>query len=49
MKDVYLGVPVKLGAKGMEQVVEIALTAEEKQALGKSADAVRELFRILKV
>jgi len=49
MKDVYLGVPVKLGARGMEQVVEIQLTAEEKQALGKSADAVRELFRILKV
>jgi malate dehydrogenase len=49
MKDVFLGVPVKLGAKGMEQVVEIALTDEEKQALGKSADAVRELFRILKV
>ena len=49
MKDVYLGVPVKLGAKGLEQVVEIALTPEEKQALGKSADAVRELFRILKV
>jgi malate dehydrogenase len=49
MKDVYLGVPVKLGARGMEQVVEIKLTAEESQALGKSADAVRELFRILKV
>ncbi len=49
MKDVYLGVPVKLGARGMEQVVEIKLTADESQALGKSADAVRELFRILKV
>ena len=49
MKDVYLGVPVKLGARGVEQIVEIALTAEEKAALGKSADAVRELFRILKV
>ena len=49
MKDVYLGVPVKLGARGMEQVVEIKLTAEESQALAKSADAVRELFRILKV
>ena len=49
MKDVFLGVPVKLGARGMEQVVEIKLTAEESQALGKSADAVRELFRILKV
>ncbi|HEY1253123.1 MAG TPA: malate dehydrogenase [Thermoanaerobaculia bacterium] len=49
MKDVYLGVPVKLGARGAEQIVEITLTAEEKAALGKSADAVRELFRILKV
>ncbi|MGE5413596.1 MAG: malate dehydrogenase [Syntrophomonadaceae bacterium] len=49
MKDVYLGVPVKLGARGMEQVIEIKLTPDESQALGKSADAVRELFRILKV
>jgi malate dehydrogenase len=49
MKDVYLGVPVKLGAKGVEKVIEIALTAEEKTALEKSANAVRELFKILKV
>lgn len=49
MKDVYLGVPVKLGAKGVEQIVEIALTQEERAALEKSADAVRELFKILKV
>ena len=49
MKDVYLGVPVKLGSRGMEQVVEIKLTPDESQALAKSADAVRELFRILKV
>ena len=49
MQDVYLGVPVKLGAGGVEQVIEIALTAEESAALAKSADAVRELFRILKV
>ncbi len=49
MQDVYLGVPVKLGARGVEQVVEIALTAEERAALAKSAEAVRELFRILKV
>jgi len=49
MSDVYLGVPVKLGAKGVEQIVEIALTAEEKAALEKSAGAVRELFQILKV
>ena len=49
MKDVYLGVPVKLGAGGAEQIMEIALTSEEKAALTKSADAVRELFKILKV
>jgi malate dehydrogenase len=49
MKDVYLGVPVKLGAKGVEQIVEIELMPEESAALEKSANAVRELFRILKV
>jgi len=49
MRDVYLGVPVRLGAGGMEQVVEIALTADESAALERSADAVRDLFRILKV
>ena len=49
MRDVYLGVPVRLGAGGMEQVVEIALTSDEKAALARSADAVRDLFRILKV
>jgi malate dehydrogenase len=49
MRDVYLGVPVKLGSRGVEQIVEIALTPEETVALEKSADAVRELFRILKV
>jgi len=49
MSDVYLGVPVKLGSGGVEQIVEIALTPEETVALEKSADAVRDLFRILKV
>jgi malate dehydrogenase len=49
MRDVYLGVPVKLGRKGVEGVVEIALEPEEKAALEKSAGAVRELFKILKV
>ncbi|HEY1435815.1 MAG TPA: malate dehydrogenase [Thermoanaerobaculia bacterium] len=49
MDGVYLGVPVKLGAGGMEQVVEIALAADESAALARSAEAVRELFRILKV
>jgi malate dehydrogenase len=49
MNDIYLGVPVKLGAGGVEKIIEVALTAEEKAALEKSAGAVRELFKILKV
>ncbi len=49
MRDVYLGVPVQLGASGMEKVIEIALTPDEAVALAKSAAAVRELFGILKV
>ena len=49
MRDVYLGVPVQLGASGMEKVVEIALKPDEAAALEKSAAAVRELFGILKV
>ncbi|MDQ6894511.1 MAG: malate dehydrogenase [Acidobacteriota bacterium] len=49
MRDVYLGVPVKLGRRGVEEIMEIQLLDEEKAALAKSADAVRELFRILKV
>src|SRR6266542_5123194 len=43
------GVPVKVGRGGVEQIIEVALTADEKAALEKSAGAVRELFKILKV
>src|ERR1044072_4778781 len=39
----YVGVPVKLGAKGIEQIVEIKLTPEEKAGLDKSAAAAKEL------
>ncbi|MEO8431462.1 MAG: malate dehydrogenase [Acidobacteriota bacterium] len=49
MRDVYLGVPVKLGRRGVEEIIEIRLLDEERTALEKSAEAVRELFRILKV
>lgn len=42
MKDLFLGVPCKLGRKGLEQVLEVELTDAERAALGKSADAVRE-------
>ena len=43
LKDVFVGVPAKLGAKGLEQVIQLKLTADEQAALNKSADAVREL------
>ena len=41
VNDVFIGVPVKLGARGMEQVVEVTLTKEENGAFMKSVDAVR--------
>jgi malate dehydrogenase len=44
----YVGVPVKLGANGIEKVFEVKLTAEEKGQLDKSAGAVRELVEVLK-
>jgi malate dehydrogenase len=39
----YVGVPVVIGAGGVERIVEIELNAEERAAFSKSADAVREL------
>ncbi len=45
----FVGVPCKLGAKGLEQIVEIKLTAEEQAALQKSADSVKELCGIIGV
>lgn len=47
-KDLFIGVPVKLGAGGAEQIVEITLTADEKAALDKSAAAVEDLKGVLK-
>lgn len=47
-KDLFIGVPVKLGAAGVEQIIEIKLTAEEKAALEKSAKSVEELKAVLK-
>jgi len=43
IRDLFIGVPVKLGATGVEQVIEIKLTSEENAALRKSADAVQDL------
>ena len=44
---IYMGVPVILGAGGVEKVVELDLTADEKALLDKSADAVRELVDVM--
>lgn len=41
LRDVYCGVPVKLGSKGMEEIIQIKLTPEEQAGLNKSADDVR--------
>ncbi len=49
MKGLFLGVPVKLGRNGMEQILEIELTADEKAALAKSAEAVREPMSVIKL
>src|SRR6266498_30606 len=49
LKGLYVGVPVKLGAQGIEQIIEIKLTPEEKAALNKSADAVKELVGVIGV
>ena len=49
IKGLYVGVPVKLGSKGIEQIIEIKLTPAEKAALDKSADSVKELVGVIGV
>jgi malate dehydrogenase len=49
INGLYVGVPCKLGAKGLEQIIEIKLTAEEKAGLDKSAAAVKELCGVIGV
>ena len=48
INDLFIGVPVKLGATGIEDIIQIDLTKEENAALKKSADAVQELKELLK-
>ena len=48
ISDLYVGVPTKLSARGVEEIVELSLSAEEKLALQKSADSVKELVEIMK-
>src|ERR1700685_4203144 len=47
ISGLYVGVPCKLGAKGLEQIIEIKLTAEEQAALQRSADSVKELCTVI--
>ena len=49
MKDLFLGVPCKLGRGGLLKVIEVELTADERAALQKSADAVREPMAAVKL
>ena len=48
-KGIFLGVPVKLGRKGLEKVIEVTLTADERKALEASAQAVREPMSVVKL
>lgn len=47
MKDVFLGVPVKLGKEGIREVIEVALTDEEKKLLTESSNAVKNVMGVL--
>jgi len=49
ISGVVVGVPVKLGKSGIEQIIELELTPEEDEALKKSANAVREIVSIMKL
>ena len=48
VNGLYVGVPVKLGANGIEQIIEINLTEDEKAAFQRSADAVKELVSVIR-
>lgn len=49
IKGIFVGVPVKLGAEGIEEIIEIKLTEEESNALKASADAVKKTLAELKI
>jgi malate dehydrogenase len=49
VNGLFVGVPCKLGARGLEQIIQIKLTSEEQAALKKSADAVQELVKVIGV
>lgn len=47
LDNIYLGVPVKLGRKGIEEIIELDLNDDEKVLLNQSADAVRDVMKVL--
>jgi len=47
VRDLFVGVPVKLGARGVEEIIQIKLTPEEDAALKKSAASVKELVDVI--
>jgi malate dehydrogenase len=47
LKDIYLGVPTKLGKNGIEEIIELQLNNEEKELLYTSANAVKEVMEVL--
>jgi malate dehydrogenase len=49
INGLYVGVPVKLGKNGIEEIIQIKLTAQEQAALQKSADSVKELVQVIGV
>ncbi len=49
MRGIFLGVPCKLGAKGLEAIIEVELTDAERAALKKSGDSVRQTMEIVKL
>ena len=48
IKDLFVGVPVKLGERGVEKIIEIKLNDDENKALQRSAEAVRKLVEDMK-
>ncbi len=47
LKDIYLGVPVKLGKNGIEKIIELQLNSDEKKLLDESAKSVKEVMDVL--
>jgi malate dehydrogenase len=49
MQDLYVGVPARLGARGLEEIIQVELSGNERMMLQKSADAVKELIAVMKI